>query len=368
MNNIISKVDRTILFSFIGLVFIGLFLIADISTYSPSLNKFIKQIIWIVISIPITYFFIEKVDFLKIRKISFFLVVIVCLMLLYVLIFGSVIKGAKRYINLGFMSFQPSLLARIVLILYFAHIMDKKREIINRMDSIGVFVNLLPLFIFCTLIFSLIFAGRHLSILVIISLTLFIMIFAARIPLKIMFTILIIIFFTSTIAIIFGPKYRVSRIEVYKKYNLFTMKDVKVSKDEERQVRQSLIALASGKYFGGKGRAKDRNMPEPDTDYIFSIIGEQWGFFGSAGVFLLYILLYIKGLVISVRQKSFYLKLLGIGITHNIFYNVLVHIGVCMSLLPATGVTLPFISYGGSSMLINSISIGFLLNISKNSQ
>lgn len=365
MRKLIQETDKTVLLIYGLLVFIGLIMILDISSYSATLARFIKQIIWVIISVPTLIFCAQKIDLQKHRKLIFPTVVLVIVMLVAVLIFGEKVKGAQRSLNFGFMNFQPSLLARIVLIVYFAHLLDKKKQFIDDLDFAGIVQNFIPLILTTLVVFSLIFIGRHLSILVILAMTLFVMVFAAKIPYRIILSILLIIAIGVSIAIAFGPKYRGERMKVYRKYNLFTKEDSKVSSAIEYPVRMSLTALSVGGFWGVEGRAKDKNLPEAVKDYIFSVIGEQGGFLGASFVFILYLLLYIKGLLISVRQKSLFLKLLGIGLTHNIFYNALVHIGVCISLLPPTGVTLPFVSYGGSSLLINSASIGIILNISR---
>jgi cell division protein FtsW (lipid II flippase) len=132
-------------------------------------------------------------------------------------------------------------------------------------------------------------------------------------------------------------------------------------------VKQSLISLASGKLLGTsprKGTGKHYFLPEAKTDYVYSIIGEEFGFLGALTVLILYVFMFYRCVTNSVRYEDLYLKLLGLGLGMNIFFNAMVNIGVAISALPSTGVTLPFISYGGTSLLIHSFTVGLLLNIS----
>ena len=165
----------------------------------------------------------------------------------------------------------------------------------------------------------------------------------------------------------FGAKYRSNRIQMYQKYSLFNVGEAGETGLDDYQIRESLISLAGGGFIGtgpNRGTGKHYFLPEAKTDYIFSIIGEEFGFPGALFVILLYCLLFYRSVIVSFNNKNFYLKILGAGLAMNIFFNAFVNIGVAMSALPSTGVTLPFISYGGTSFLVNSISIGFLLNIS----
>ena len=141
--------------------------------------------------------------------------------------------------------------------------------------------------------------------------------------------------------------------------------------DKEYQVRESLLSLSGGKLTGTtptKGTGKHYFLPEAKTDYIFSIIGEEFGFIGALIVIGLFIFLFYRTIINALRQDDIFLKLAGIGLGMNIFFNAMVNIGVSIAILPSTGVTLPFISYGGTSLLVNSFSVGLLLNISAKKQ
>ncbi len=364
MISFFKKSDKILLSSYFCLLLLGLYFVLDIASYGYFL-KFIKQIIWVVFSF-LAVLIAFNLNLEKLKRFIFPMVIVVGILLILVLFFGEEIRGAKRLLDFGFVNFQPSLLARIVLIFYFAYILEKKQaaNIFNFHDFISQYKQLIFVSI---LFFSLILGGRHLSILIILGFSLLMMLVAAGLRKKILFTILVILLVLIGTVIGVGANFRMKRIDVYKKYNLLTSKDTSLTLADgsDYSTKQSLMAMASGGFFGSEGRAKDENLPEAETDYIFSIIGEEFGFVGAFFVLLLYAFIYFRTLKLVNDEDNLYRKLLAVGLVHNIFYNAIVHVGVTTSMLPATGVTLPFISYGGTSMLVNSFSIGLLLNLTK---
>ncbi len=359
-----KKSDKILLGSYFCLLLIGLYFVMDIASYGH-MFKFVKQMVWVLFSFLAIWIAFEF-DLENLKKYIFPMIILVALLLILVLIKGDHIRGARRLLHFSFISFQPSLLARIVLIFYFAYILDKKKasDISNLKEFFSQYNQIILVSI---LFFSLILAGRHLSILIVLGFSLLMMLIAAGLKRRIILTILLTLLVLIGCVIGVGAKFRMQRIGVYQKYNLLTNKDSTMifSKGEDYSTKQSLMALASGGFWGSEGRAKDANLPEADTDYIFSIIAEEFGFMGGFFVLMLYAFIYFRTLKLVGSQENLYKKLLAVGLVHNIFYNAIVHIGVTTSMLPATGITLPFISYGGTSMLINSFSIGLLLNLTK---
>ncbi|OQX70952.1 MAG: hypothetical protein B6D62_03180 [Candidatus Cloacimonas sp. 4484_275] len=211
---------------------------------------------------------------------------------------------------------------------------------------------------------------RHFSPIVISGMTLLSLLFLAKIRFSTIFAIIGILLIFGFAIITFGPKYRNLRMQIYAKYSLFHKvfhKSGNYHGNADYQIRQSLISLASGKLIGvspKRGTGKHYFLPEAKTDYIFSIIGEEFGFLGAFGVMSLYLFLFYRVFRDSTKKENLYLKLIGFGLGMNIFFNAMVNIGVAMSAFPSTGVTLPFISYGGTSLIVNSFSVGLLLNIS----
>jgi len=369
----------------------GLFLLLDITASSDSLMFITNQLKWSLLSL-VALVFAMSVDLVYLKKyIMLFLLVIIVLLVL-VLLVGPEINGAKRSIRFGGITFQPSLLAMVFLIFYYAKKLEEKQEVLH-LSKPSVFIkNLSHLVIVPGIIYVLILVGRHLSVLIISSATLFSLLYYVKIPLRTLIISLLIVVTAAFSVISFGAEYRSGRVSIFKKYSLVykllsgdkpneeQIEDKAQKKEEiaakekepkkkfdDLQVRESLTALSSGYVFGkgtAGGRAKFRFLPEARTDYIFSIIGEQFGFLGAFVIVILYSVLFLRGVSVTYKSNSFYLSIVMLGLTLNIFLHFLVNMGVAMSALPSTGVTLPFISYGGTSFIFNTFAIGLMINIS----
>lgn len=370
----IISFDHWIIVCYIVLMVIGIFMQLNVNSVKDSMMPFYKQLIWLLISAVAVWSAFRFIDLQKWRKFTTLLLFITILLLVLVLIFGSEVNGAKRsfilHLPMMNVNFQPSLLARIVLILYFAHILAKKQDVIEESRPLNFVKNFTPLIIIPILIFTLILFERHFSVLIILGLTLMSMLFLARIKFSTILSIMLVLMLFGAAVIKFGPQYRGARMQIFEKYSLFhklAHKESTYTGDAEYQIRESLIALSSGGIFGttpNRGTGKHYFIPEDKTDYIFAILGEEFGFLGSLFVLGLYAFLFSRCLINAYHQKSNFLRFAGYGLGMNIFFNALLNIGVSMSAVPSTGVTLPFISYGGTSLLINSITIGLLLSIS----
>lgn len=372
MNNktYIVKYDYFILLSYLALVLFGLYMQLNISSVRPTMGVFFKQFLWFVISIATMWFAFRVINLQKVRNFIFPLVLLTLGLLVIVLFFGHGPNATKRWLSIAGFNIQPSLIARIVLIFYFAHIIEKRKKYIPNTTPGGFLKYFFPLLLISALFFVLILLEKHFSILIILGLTLFALLFLANIR----FITLLLIIATLTVAGFMvmnrGAEYRSKRMEIYAKYSLFhRMLDENAEGDIEGefQIKQSLISLACGKLFGtgaDRGTGKLYFLPEAKTDYIYAIIGEEFGFVGAVIVLLVYFALFMRSFISSNRNKDMFLRFAGYGLALNIFLNAIVNIGVSISALPSTGVTLPFISYGGTSLLVNSFSIGLLLNIS----
>jgi cell division protein FtsW (lipid II flippase) len=360
--------DKYILVTYLSLIAIGLILMLDLSSVRNTMVYFYRQMLYAAVSIITLLFILKFANMDKLRsKIGLFLILTVILLIL-VLVIGVTVKGGTRSIKLGPISFQPSFLARIVLIFFYANIIDKKREELKKSNVVSFVKDFLPLIGVTALVFFLIFEGQHLSSLIISGMTLICLLFLGGLRLRIVILAIVLCGLLGYAAIKMGASYRSERLDIYKKYCLF-FKDAntKTTPEKEYQVRESLTALTSGKFFGtgtDRGMAKHYYLPEARTDYIFTIIGEQYGFLGAIIVFGLHCFLFFRIMLMAYKQTDFYLQLFTMGLALNIFLNVLVNVGVSMSILPSTGNTLPFISYSGTALLIDSISIGLVLNVS----
>ncbi len=355
-------------------MFIGLYMQLNISSIRTSMSFFYKQFIWFGLSIISLWFAFKVINLDKIRPYIFIFLLITILLLIAVLIFGENVKGATRSFRIWKIHIQPSLIARIVLILYFAHFLDKKKKYINDSRPKGFLRHFNALIVITLIIFFLILAEKHFSPLIISGFTLISLLLLAKIRFSTILLIICISLIALTIVLKLGPRYRSERMQIYTKYSLFHKalnKETKYSGTNDYQTRESLLSLTGGKLFGTtpqKGTGKHYFLPEAKTDYVYSIIGEEFGFLGALFVLGLYVFLFARTIINSYKKESIFLKLAGIGLGMNIFFNAMVNIGVSLAAIPSTGVTLPFISYGGTSLLINSFTIGLLLNISANRQ
>lgn len=360
--------DKYILVTYFSLMAIGLIIMLDLSSVRNTMMYFYRQLIYAVVSTVFVLIILKFINMDKLRKwIGFFLGVTVFLLLL-VLFKGDMVKGAQRSLSLGFINFQPSFLARVVLIFYYASIIDKKREELKQSGFSGFLKHFLPPLIVTGIVYYLIYRGQHLSSLIISGMSLICMLFLGGLRFRMIIIALAISVLLGFIVIKTGAGYRSERLDIYRKYCLFFKNAApKTTPGKEYQVRESLTALTSGKFFGtgtDRGMAKHYYLPEARTDYVFTIIGEQYGFLGAIIVFGLHCFLFFRIMLMAYKQTDFYLQLLTMGLALNIFLNVLVNVGVSMSILPSTGNTLPFISYSGTAMLIDSLSIGLVLNVS----
>ncbi len=364
----IVSFDKVILLTYVMLCLIGLIVMLDISSVQSSMMYFYRQGIFFLISFAVAVGILYAVDLEKIRFLAPYMVYLTLVLLVIVLVKGNTIKGATRQISLGFISFQPSFLARAVLVFFFAHFLEKRHKELLEATPQKFLADFLPLIILTGATFGLIILERHLSTLIIGGATLYGMLIYAGAKKRLLLLIALLGVIGGVVILTHGADFRKARLSTYKKYSLFLKgnQDVK-SDDSDYQVKESLTALSSGGVIGtgiARGRAKHYYLPEARTDYVYTIIAEEFGFLGAIFVFGLHCFLFFRAFKMAHYQESRFMQFLGVGMAMNIFCNVLVNTGVSMSILPPTGNTLPFISYGGSALLIDSASLGVILNIS----
>ena len=264
-------------------------------------------------------------------------------------------KNFHRWIRIGGMQFQPVELVKLGLVVYVSHFLSIKRNQIRSLTR-GVLPNVFILAITCILLYKQPDFGSA----VLLSLAVLVLLFVggAR-PSQIVLVIGIACFFIYSS--IQGDAYKMQRIQDF-------LNSLKPPYATNYQVTQSLNALALGGLFGegiGNSIYKLFYLPYPHTDFIFAILGEELGFIGGFGIIALFMLLVWRGVHIASYASDEFSSLVAIGITTLIGLQTIVNIGVVTGMLPTKGITLPFISYGGSSLLISLVSIGILLNISR---
>jgi cell division protein FtsW len=263
--------------------------------------------------------------------------------------------GSKRWLDLWFFSPQPSEFAKLALILFFA-------DRINR-DYIGdprIKKLLWPSFFVLSLITVLIFLEPDLSTVIVIWLIVFMIMYVGQVRLH---HILVLGFMGAavTIAYSFLEDYRRERILAF-------FGGTAISSSANFQIDQSLIALGSGNVLGlglGNSVQKYSYLPEAQTDFIFAIVGEELGLIGTMIIVTLFLLFAFFGIRILLRTGEAYGRSMAAGLTGMIVMPAIINISVVTGLIPVTGLTLPFISFGGSSLFINMICVGILLNISR---
>ncbi|WP_291635932.1 stage V sporulation protein E [Clostridium sp.] len=354
-----GQIDFVLFAIIMLLVTIGVVMVYSASSYYAAfkLNDpeyyLKKQFMWACIG---SVFMITaiKIDYHILKKYTGFIMVITIVLLLAVFGFAG-INGAKRWIPLGFASIQPSEIAKYAIVLYMAKSLDIKGEKIKIFFK-GVFPYLLVSGFYA----GLILAEPNLSIASVIMIVTVIILFAAGAKFSHLFALGSSLVAAVAVLIFIEP-YRLERLTNF-------MNPWATSQDEGYQLVQSLLALGSGGVTGsgiGLSRQKCLYIPEPHTDFIFSIIGEELGLIGGVFIILLFVIFVWRGIKTAVTAKDMYGTILGIGITSVIAIQAVINIAVVTGSMPVTGVPLPFISYGGSALVFNMFAVGILLNVSR---
>ena len=351
------------------LILIGLLLIGSIDSFQFKSRNIVMQTIWIFVSI-IFFFIFSHIHLQRLRILSFPLLLIglIALAAVFVPGIGKTVNNSSRWINLGKFTFQSSNLAKIILIFYMAHFFAKNQDILDRSEPRYFLRNFFPVIFALGLYIGLIYFEPDLSTAGILFLIFLSMLFIAKVKLSTITLISVSVIIMLVVLISVGPSYRRARYVSFVKF--LAGKEVKVQDHNDAffQPRESLIALSNGKLTGRgseEGKAKLYYLPFAHSDYIFSILGEEYGFVGSIVLLLFYLLLLLSCFTLSQRAHNPFYSFLIAGLGFGIAYNIIVNVAVAVSLIPSTGVTLPFISYGGSALLIDSIAIAVIINASK---
>ncbi len=350
--------DRVLFFIFLILITIGtIFIYSAISTkalYTSSYTVFIKKevIIFIIGLVALISGYLIPIDFWK--KHGYKLAILAIVLLIAVLIFpAETKKGVKRWLNLGLMRFQPSEFAKFAVVVFIATYLYNKKKDKNLPDLYKV----LGVFSIPAVITALVLIEPHKGAAMFIFGLSFILAASSYLPFRYTFLPAIVAIPVFSVFIYFS-NYARERIQAF----------IDPMHAKSTQVLQALLAFAKGGLFGegiGAGLQKLMYLPEIHTDYIFALIGEELGFVGAATVVILFMLLLWRGLKISLDRQDLFTQILGVGLTFMITLQAAFHMLVNVGAFPPTGFTLPFISYGGSSFLIDMLAAGILLRISK---
>jgi cell division protein FtsW len=359
----VNKIDTKILYAILALLVFGLIMIASAGiSYSrvrfDDPYHFLKhQIIYGVIPGLIILFVTQKISYNFWKKISlpFFVISIICLILVFVPGFQSKIYGASSWLRLGPFSFQPSEMLKLSLILYLAAWLEKRAEKVK-----DFYEGLIPFGIIVSFISFLLIKQPDvgtLGVIIAIAIAIF---FISGAKISHMFAMgsagILALFL-----LIKMEAYRMNRFLVFLNPEL----------DPQGigyQVNQAILAIGSGGIFGvglGHSMQKFNYLPEPVGDSIFAIIGEEFGLIGCVFLISLFIYLAMRCLRLAKRAPDDFSRLVVVGIITWIIFQAFVNIAAISGLMPLTGIPLPFISYGGTSIMFLLTSVGILLNISK---
>ncbi len=356
-----EKIDKTIFYIVISLLLIGIISVYSSSYYisirlagSPYYFT-LKQIIWAIISFFVFLFFI-RFDYKTLKKYVKPLVFVTIIFLLMVFVpgIGRESGGARRWIDLRFSLFNPSELAKITVIIYLSFILTKKQS-----KLVDFTFGLLPPLLLVSAIFFVILMQSGFSTAALLLFVAFILFFVGGASIKHIISI-IIISLPVLITFISKVSYRKARV-------LSFINPWEDASGRGYHIIQSLKAFSDGGFFGtglGNSIQKMGKLPTPHTDFIFSVIAEETGIIGTSIIGILFLIFFIKGVLIAKNCEDKFGQMLAFGIVSLFTLHAFLNMGIASGIIPPTGVSLPFISYGGSSMVIMAVGCGILLNIS----
>ena len=304
------------------------------------------------VSLVAAYFVPQKV--LKKSALPLFCVSLVLLGLVFVPHIGIENYGAKRWIGVGGFSFQPSEIAKFAFVLFCAYYFDKNG------DKSYKFWQFLPIIAAGGAVCVLIIAEPNMSVTVCVGIVMLIMLLLCGIKIK-HFVLLLLPAVAAVPALIFAEPYRIKRLLAF-------IDPWASPKNEGYQLIQSLYALGGGGWFGVglfNSRQKYSFLPFAESDFIFSVIGEETGLFGCLVVFALYLIVIWRGIRIAVNADNKFDTILAGGVTAVIGVQTAINFAVVTGLIPPTGIPLPFVSYGGTSLVVFMASVGLLFNAAK---
>lgn len=357
-----NSVEIVLLLSVIIISIFGLIMIYSASyvwaeyKFNNPFKFVINQGIFFVIGV-ILMFIISKIDY-SIYYSKANLLFFICLTLLVLVLIpgvGSVRNGSRSWFGIGSLGIQPSEFTKLSLIIFTSRYLVNNEKVIGNFRK-GVF----PILFILLLVFGLIMLQPDFGTGMIIVISIIGLLFVGGVDFK-FFLKLGIVGILGIVGLIVIAPYRLKRI-------LSFLNPWSDPLGSGFQIIQSLYAIGPGGLFGYgflNSRQKHFYLPEPQTDFIFSIISEEFGFVGILIVSILFLIIIVSGFKISRRCNDLFGKYVSFGITFQLAFQAILNLMVVVGLIPVTGVTLPFLSYGGSSLLITLCSMGIILNISR---
>ncbi|WP_353683420.1 rod shape-determining protein RodA [Thermodesulfovibrio sp. 3907-1M] len=363
------KIDRRLISYFDWITFaVVLFIciLGILTIYSatrPPLDEgeqppfYVKQLIWLAIAISTLIAFVTF-DYIKLKNFWLIFYIIGILLLIIVLFTGKTAMGAKRWINFGFFSFQPSEIFKIIFIISISAFLEDKQSPLSIKDTLKT------LLIFGVIPFLLIIKQPDLGTAVLLFIITFIMIIYKGLPVR----LLILLLSLLIISIFFLWEILWEGLKEYQKNRLIAFIDPSIDpKGIGYNIMQSVITVGSGGLFG-KGFLEGTQgplkfLPERHTDFIFPIFAEEWGFIGCFMLLALYFTLFIRCWKVSIVAKDSFGKLLSIGFTSIFVLYFFINVGMTLGIMPVVGIPLPFMSYGGTTLVANFVGIALVINV-----
>lgn len=359
-----SPLDFTLLVTVF--ILLGLGIITVLSASSPtalaetgdSYRYVERQIISAAIGIG-CMFVLSKLDYKLFQKYYKIIFMASIILLLAVPIIGVSSGGAKRWIALGSISFQPSEIAKVGVIIFYATWLTKNKDKLKSFKN-GFFI---PLAMMLPIIVIVLVLQNHFSATLVLCMLVAILMILAGCKIRYFIFVGIPVVIAGIAALLFksGQGFRLQRLITF----MDPWQDIA---GDGWQIVQSLYAIGSGGFFGvGLGESKQKYLyiPEPHNDFIFAVLAEELGFIGCAIVIILFAILVWRGITISMKAPDMFGSLLAAGITSMIAIQVLINIAVVTASMPVTGMALPFFSYGGTALIIILSSVGILLSVSR---
>jgi cell division protein FtsW len=355
-----SKPDRAFTLALLVLTGFGLLMVFSASMYTSSVSsatgsgytQFVKQAVYVIGGLFVLWF-ASRIDYRKFNNVHVAVValIITAALLGLVLVAGSEVNGAKRWLAVGSITFQPSEFAKLTGIIYASSIVCQKKEVYSNFWKFTLYC-ILPMVVLC----GLAAIEPSLSAAMAIGFGMLCVYFFSGIKFRYFIPYILLIVAAVGLALILQP-FRLDRIRVFMGKG-----------GADYQIRQSILAIGSGGIFGkglGNGRQKMLFLPELQNDFIFANIGEECGLVGCVLLLILYGFIIYRGIRIAKASKTKFGYVYGCSIMALLGFQVIVNVAVATNIMPVTGMALPFISAGGTSMIILFFMMSLIVNMSR---
>lgn len=353
-----NKIDIFILLPVLLLIFFSIAIVYSASSdyalqkWNDAAYLFKQHLVRVVISFVVLFFF-AKFDYRYLQDLSKLLIFIAIILLAVVLFTSSQVKNVNRWLSLGFLSFQPSDLAKFALIIHVSTLLVRKEGYLD-----NLYRGYVPILLYLMLVCGLVALQPNFSTALIIFGSTVLLMLTSKIKVK-HIAITIVSLLPLAALFILSKSYIRERLENYAEYSS--------SGTAQHQLSQAIVGLGNGGIFGvgiGNSIQKEFFLPESYGDFIFSIVGEEYGIIGTLFVVAMFALILYRGYKTAKMVQDPFGRYLAFGITTLLVSYAIVNMSVASGIFPTTGVPIPFVSFGGTALILNAMAAGILLNIS----